>query len=1017
MPLKLIYTSAPRLLQAGRSGFGTVAMSRDIPFQAVKLAEECSKFSRQSGLSAERVVYSYRTVRCSDCFWHILSCLRDAGTDYSGRTNHLAQHLMFDSREASACALEGKTPAGVILGTAWPDHDGFCGWLEESVYWDAHEPEPTWEWWRHYAGSGDCRRNLSSDAALRGATLVYGGELEEQTDENARKVLCLFAESQADCPEHGWGVTFTTSVEPNDELSEFRWIGVAANSPMLPKVEAAGGRVRVSFDTPPPPSRQHESTRTHLEVKAPDALRAAAPQQQNFRTSDDDAGSKVQGSVSNPPPLGRRTPPPPVSRVPEHAARRWLKNFWKPLAFSAGLLLVVSAAYIVFFPAPPRIEFIKTTFPAYTGKPVQLEVRTIPSGREHEVKIEPLFLNKAGKTKVTASIEGKWLGEGTNVTSDITIPHKPANIEFELPSLKQVWPPGKQVSITVKPKKDEGNGEPLTNKVEISYKAESQDESAWTTKVPRPNGTQTNFDVRARFSDDSNYVGEKRAKLIITTQEDKKVADSPGLLTASTSDNLPAEPNAAVENRETSTQTSPTPLASSVRFLLADKSQVLSLLPGKMPTNGVLSVVERDDSSKSVNIDRKTGIWFKGDKIGGLDEQLFDMDGPIPNDKTPKKNAPVNVGGPLVYEVKDGMSISFVAIELVPGDNSTLMQRFFQRVNLEKQQDSVRIQFSLKDAVGSLNLDQFETGGGRFDLEITEHPYNAKDPLKLNFGPDGELVVVQERDKLTGALAKKVAEKEKAAKAAAQSPWDRTKGELLKPLEASLNQKPDPRVVSLFKAIESIAQPKDSTVQTNATMLVGTLLAETFRVLETDKLTSSAVQLSKDRNEKKNKEKSKKSGAATESLSQITDVSLLSHQEWKESLDKDAKKDSSWKPKALDWITGRKDDVKAKKGDNEDKDLVQSILERLHDGINTLELPDMKTWAKAQTDQNNFSRQENLIQEKLKFLKELSASSSPVAKQGRLLLVTPSTDSGGLATTNTLWSNVILFGGSEQGGN
>ena len=128
MPLKLIYTSAPRLLQAGRSGFGTVAMSRNIPFQAVKLAEDCSKFSRQAGLSAARVIYSYRTVRCSDSVWHILSCVRDAGTDYSGRTNHLAQHLMFDSREASACVREGMTPAGVILGTAWPDHDGFCGW-------------------------------------------------------------------------------------------------------------------------------------------------------------------------------------------------------------------------------------------------------------------------------------------------------------------------------------------------------------------------------------------------------------------------------------------------------------------------------------------------------------------------------------------------------------------------------------------------------------------------------------------------------------------------------------------------------------------------------------------------------------------------------------------------------------------------------------------------------------------------------------------------------------------------
>jgi hypothetical protein len=1010
MPLKLIYTSAPRLLQAGRSGFGTVAMSRDIPFQAVKLAEECSKFSRQSGLSAERVVYSYRTVRCSDGFWHILSCLRDAGTDYSGRTNHLAQHLMFDSREASACAWEGKTPAGVILGTAWPDHDGFCGWIEDGVYWDALEPEPTWQWWGHYAGSGDCRRNLSSEAALRGAVLIYGRGLESQTAEDAKKVLCLYAESHADCPEHGWGVTFTTGLEPNDELSEFRWIGVAENSPMLPKVEAAGGRVRVTFDTPPPLSRQSGSKRPPSEVRAPDASGAAALQQQNYGIVGEGAASNVHDSGAKPPPLGPRTPPRPVPWVPERGVLGRLTDYWKPLAFAAGLLLAASAAYILLFPPPPQIEFIKTTLPAYTGEPVQLQIRTIPPGREHEVTIEPQNIAKAGKTKVTASIEGKWLGAGTNVTGYIIIPPKPAKIVFVSQSLKQVWPDdaNKNVSVFVEPETDEGNKEPLTNKVEFLYKSESQDESAWTTEKPRPVGNQTNFDVMARISADANYTAEARTNMVVTVTNQLSRTESSS---ATTSTNTPAAANPSAESQKTSA-----PLqASAIRFLLAEKSQMLRLLPDLMPTNGVLNVERCDDSGQSAEIDRGSGNWLKGEEKGGFNDQLFDMTDRVPVKRTPKSGAPVDVDGPLVYIVAEREIPSFVAVELVPGDNSGVMQRFFQRVHLEKKQDKPRIQFSLKDEGGRVGLDQFMTDiGGRFVLEITEHPYDETTPLQLFFSPNGELesAVEQEHDKLTGELAKAAADK--AAQTTAKTPWDQAKSELLKPLKETLSQKPpDPRAETLVKAIEGIAQPPAGTSHTNSVILVGTLIAETFRVLETDPLTSSLVKLSRDRADEK--EDRKKPGSGSQSLSSIMDVSLLTPQEWIERLQTDKSSAANWKTKAIEWIRGREEDVKANKGDEKDQKTVTAILGGLSQGIQNVKVPTVNERNNAQTVQKDNIDPEVRIQEKRDFLESLGSppSSDSRPKKGRLLLV-PDKAQGSVASTNILWPNVLLFSGPVQ---
>ena len=49
MAWQLIYTSAPRLLEAGLTGFGTVARHRAIPPLVVKAVERISQFARLPG--------------------------------------------------------------------------------------------------------------------------------------------------------------------------------------------------------------------------------------------------------------------------------------------------------------------------------------------------------------------------------------------------------------------------------------------------------------------------------------------------------------------------------------------------------------------------------------------------------------------------------------------------------------------------------------------------------------------------------------------------------------------------------------------------------------------------------------------------------------------------------------------------------------------------------------------------------------------------------------------------------
>ena len=101
MGFQLFYTSAPRLLQAGRSGFGTVACHQEIPAWLVGEIERASQFSRVSGMDSARVVIRHMVFGKGDRTHHVLSRIQDAGADYTGRTNHAAHHFIFSAAEAA----------------------------------------------------------------------------------------------------------------------------------------------------------------------------------------------------------------------------------------------------------------------------------------------------------------------------------------------------------------------------------------------------------------------------------------------------------------------------------------------------------------------------------------------------------------------------------------------------------------------------------------------------------------------------------------------------------------------------------------------------------------------------------------------------------------------------------------------------------------------------------------------------------------------------------------------------
>ena len=229
MAWQLIYTSAPRLLEAGRSGFGTVARHRQISPLLVSTIERASQFARSPGMDTGRAIYCHRIVAVAGGRFHVLSCIRDAGADYTGRTNHIAHHLIAEQREVAAL---GASPADVLLGMSWVSAwDEAPRFLETSdeIALANFRAQPAGQWAQ---ATGDARNAwlLATGEASRGAHIIHAPDTD---------LRALFAESLRLAPDRLWQIPFTTALQPSDEPSDFRWTGMETDSPLRAQSESS----------------------------------------------------------------------------------------------------------------------------------------------------------------------------------------------------------------------------------------------------------------------------------------------------------------------------------------------------------------------------------------------------------------------------------------------------------------------------------------------------------------------------------------------------------------------------------------------------------------------------------------------------------------------------------------------------------------------------------------------------------------------------------------------------------
>lgn len=332
MAWQLIYTSAPRLLEAGRTGFGTVARHRAVSALLVAAVERYSQFARLPGLGARRVIYSHRILTAGAGQYHVLSCVRDAGSDYTGRTNHLAHHLIADAGEVRALAGTNITPADVLLQMSWR-----MQWAEPPRFLEPAEEvalaglraRVLGSAWERVAGSAEMAR-LPSGRSLQRCFLVLPPDVP---------ALELFRESLAFTPGHGWQTTFTTSLEPTDDMADFRWIGIPAGSPLR---SMADGAARGLLDLTLPQTLPQPEALVDDSLPKPAQVRTARDPQASARVVPlFPAAREAPATPGEAEALPGAVPEPFVTAKPGRA-----KGSWAAVAISAVVLAVGVGGFV-----------------------------------------------------------------------------------------------------------------------------------------------------------------------------------------------------------------------------------------------------------------------------------------------------------------------------------------------------------------------------------------------------------------------------------------------------------------------------------------------------------------------------------------------------------------------------------------------------------------------------------------------------------------------------------------------
>lgn len=121
---ELIYTSWPRGLKSGTSGFTSVAYTEGIPRKYIALCESLSAYKYLYPLDhplydMNPVMYGHHRFHINGQPLSILTKVVAAGRDYSGRENKFAHHIILNSHEMLRCGPAWAVMHGNLFMDQW----------------------------------------------------------------------------------------------------------------------------------------------------------------------------------------------------------------------------------------------------------------------------------------------------------------------------------------------------------------------------------------------------------------------------------------------------------------------------------------------------------------------------------------------------------------------------------------------------------------------------------------------------------------------------------------------------------------------------------------------------------------------------------------------------------------------------------------------------------------------------------------------------------------------------------
>lgn len=247
---ELIYTSARRGLKVGSRGFCTVAHTEGMPAAQIQLAESLSGYRNlyqphDRHYDDNPVAFSHYLADVGGRRLSVLSRVSACGTDYSGRTNKIAHHLLLEDADRTAAG-----PAVVLSQTErfvaeWKDEPRLLPASPRLAVADAASFRANaWEAICGDAGWAGVLAQRHREAPGKDTYLVF---------EPGMDLLPLMREALALLPpDERWTVTFSTYFTGAPRHSTCHWRGCVKSADALRAVRGKRDVLIIDLTAPLP---------------------------------------------------------------------------------------------------------------------------------------------------------------------------------------------------------------------------------------------------------------------------------------------------------------------------------------------------------------------------------------------------------------------------------------------------------------------------------------------------------------------------------------------------------------------------------------------------------------------------------------------------------------------------------------------------------------------------------------------------------------------------------------------